>query len=331
MPKHKKTIIEYRNYNLSSAFPVLLLAGNRWKISDQKSGRLHFHNCLEIGICHSDGGIMEFENVPVQFREGDITCISKNLPHTTYSNPGTASLWSYIFFDPNELFHNFANNISENMDFSAKSLHSLKYLILNKDSYPKIHFLVSTVIEELTRKPINYQFTVRSLLLCLQIELFRIQETDTKRSTITQDDITRNNITQDTVTGNNNTRDNALVITPALDYIRMNYMQQFTMEYLASTCHFSETHFRRVFHSIMGTSPLTYLNNIRITKACSLLKSTEDSILSISECVGFRSVSSFNRYFQRVIGCSPRDWRYQSLQMETKPGKQAIWEYSGWV
>lgn len=316
MPKHKKTIIEYRNYNLSSSFPVLLLAGNRWRISDQKSGRLHFHNCLEIGICHSDGGTMEFENIPIPFKAGDITYISKNLPHTTYSNPGTASLWSYIFFDPGELFHNFAYNVSDNLDYSTENKRSFNYLILNKEQYPKIHFLVSNVIDELTHKPINYQLTVRSLLLYLHIEMFRIQEAETKSCTIAQND---------------NTRDNELVIIPALDYIRMNYMHQFTIEYLATICHFSETHFRRVFHSIMGTSPLNYLNNTRITKACSLLRSTEDSILTISECVGFRSVSSFNRYFQREIGCSPRDWRYQLLQTESKSGKQSIFEYSGWV
>ncbi len=316
MPRHKKSIIEYRNYNLSFSFPVLLLAGNRWKISDQKSGRLHFHNCLEIGICHTDGGTMEFENAPVQFKAGDITCISKNFPHTTYSNPGTASLWSYIFFDPSELFHNFANNISDHLDYTSENKDSFKYLILNKEHYPKIHFLVSNVIEELTHKPINYQLTVRSQLLHLYIEIFRIQEANAKSNTMPQNDIAR---------------DNELVIIPALDYIRMNYMHQFTMEHLATICHFSETHFRRVFHSIMGTSPLNYLNNTRITKACSLLRSTEDSILTISERVGFRSVSSFNRYFQRVIGCSPRDWRYQWLQSETKATKQSIYEYSGWV
>lgn len=316
MPKHKKTIIEYRNYNLSSSFPVLLLSGNRWKISDKKSGRLHFHNCLEIGICHSDGGTMEFEDTPISFRQGDITYISKNYPHTTYSSPGTASLWSYIFYDPNELFHNIANNATGNWDDTTESKRSFNYLILNKDNYPKIHFLVTSVIDEMTHKPINYQLNVRSLLLCLHIEMFRIQEANNKVSASTQED---------------NTKDNALVITPALDYIRMNYMHQFTMEYLATICHFSETHFRRVFHSIMGTSPLNYINNMRITKACSLLRSTEDSILSISEGVGFRSVSSFNRYFQRVMGCSPRDWRYQLMQTEAKTTKQSIFEYSGWV
>ena len=31
--------------------------------------------------------------------------------------------------------------------------------------------------------------------------------------------------------------ENSLVISPALDYIEENYMQQFTIEYLAELCH----------------------------------------------------------------------------------------------
>ena len=98
MAKPKKTVIEYRNYELPMNFPVLLLTGDRWHISDVKSGKLHFHNCLEIGVCHTDIGFIEFDNTPVAFKAGDMTFISRNVPHTTYSSKGEASLWSYILF-----------------------------------------------------------------------------------------------------------------------------------------------------------------------------------------------------------------------------------------
>lgn len=68
MPRAKKPVIEYRRYSLPLHFPVLLLSGERWRISDIKSEHLHFHNHLEIGICHSDSGVMEIkgEAVPLQ-------------------------------------------------------------------------------------------------------------------------------------------------------------------------------------------------------------------------------------------------------------------------
>ena len=96
MARQKSGVAEYRNYYLPYDFPVLLLSGEHWKISSVPSKNLHFHNCLEIGVCHSDSGYMEFigKKDPLLFREGDVTCIPRNIPHTTYSSPGTESHWS---------------------------------------------------------------------------------------------------------------------------------------------------------------------------------------------------------------------------------------------
>lgn len=125
--------------------------------------------------------------------------------------------------------------------------------------------------------------------------------------------------------------DNALVIAPALDYIEDNYMQQFTIEFLADLCHWSTTHFRRVFREIMGSSPLDFVNNTRIMKACNLLRSTEESILDISESVGFHSVSSFNRHFFKIMQMSPRAYRKEIVQSDNKNKNTSILEFAGWM
>lgn len=112
MPKTKNDIAEYRSYYLPSDFPVLLLSGEHWKISNIPSKHLHFHNCLEIGLCHSESGYMEFNGKErLFFKEGDITCIPRNIPHTTYSSPDTQSRWSYLFLNTQELFKNMAPQI----------------------------------------------------------------------------------------------------------------------------------------------------------------------------------------------------------------------------
>lgn len=108
-------------------------------------------------------------------------------------------------------------------------------------------------------------------------------------------------------------------------------MQQFSIEFLADLCHWSPTHFRRMFHEIMGTSPLDYLNNIRIMKSCNLLRSTEESILNISEMVGFHSVSSYNRYFTKIMQMSPREYRKQMQQTDKHAENQTILELAGWM
>lgn len=104
MGRHSKTVIEYRSYEFPPHFPLRVIAGEEWRISDVPSGVLHFHNCLEIGICESDSGKMNFSGKVVPFKAGDITFVAGDVPHTTWSDPGCASKWSYIFTDAEEPF-----------------------------------------------------------------------------------------------------------------------------------------------------------------------------------------------------------------------------------
>lgn len=76
MSRPPRTVIEYRNYELPADFPIQMLSGENWRISDVPSGVLHFHNCLEIGLCESDGGFLGFRGEQRAFRAGDVTIIS---------------------------------------------------------------------------------------------------------------------------------------------------------------------------------------------------------------------------------------------------------------
>lgn len=322
MSKPKNTVMEYRNYYLPMDFPVLVLTGGHWKISDIPSSRLHFHNCLEIGLCHSHSGTMKFYSEPMPFKEGDVTCIPRNIPHTTYSDPGTESRWSYIMFDPAELFKGLFLTPDGGPGLPLFSYQKYRH-ILPREEYPHIHYLSLSIVREMEEKRPNYQVCVKGLLLALSIELNRIQEQANQEPDAFPGSSPRDSLPE-----------NALIISPALDYIEDNYSTQFPMDVLAEVCHMSLTHFRRIFHTIMRTSPLNYLNSTRIMKACNLLRSTEESILTISEMVGFASVSNFNRHFQAVIHMTPREYRSQMLQAHQKTGidsRQTILEFTGWM
>jgi len=257
---------------------------------------------------------MEFEDVSFPFQEGDVTCVPRHLPHTTYSSPGTESLWVYIFLDPDELFKNLFRSSSKNFERPLSSIKDFNF-ILNKKDYPKIYSLATTIVDELQHQLPNFQDSVKWLMLSLYIELLRIHSNVGKTPEVEQ-------ITS--VSG-------TFTIAPVLDYIYKNYMQPISIDSLADLCKLSPTHFRRIFHETMGTTPLDFLNSTRIDEACKLLRSTDDSILSISEQVGFHSISSFNRSFSKLMSDSPRDWRKNTLQSEATTAKASILEFIGWV
>ncbi|MCR4762499.1 MAG: AraC family transcriptional regulator [Lachnospiraceae bacterium] len=312
--RQSKKIIEYRSYELPMEFPVLLLTGDQWHISDVPSGRLHFHNCMEIGICHSDDGYMEFDEGKHPFRAGDMTVFSRNIPHTTCSSPGKASLWSYLFLAPEELLQGYFGDAAPQARLYREMLEEA-HMILHSQDEPALWQMTRQIMWEMKEKPVNYQFSVVGLVLSFMMQLLRIYS----RQRPTGDKTLRR--------GGDGVAQNALVIAPALDYIRYHYMQNFPMEILAEKCFLSQTHFRRIFHEIMETSPLEYLNRTRILQSCVLLRMTEDSILSVSECVGFRSISSFNRHFIEVMKVTPSEWRRSMAPLE----RVSILRYTGWL
>ncbi|MNY74794.1 transcriptional activator FtrA [compost metagenome] len=79
-------------------------------------------------------------------------------------------------------------------------------------------------------------------------------------------------------------------------------MEPIHIEELAAICNLSITHFRRTFRACMGSAPLDYLIHMRMQMASALLCHTDSSILSISEKVGYSTLSSFNRHFQDMDG-----------------------------
>ena len=318
--KKGKRVVEYRNYYLSLDFPVLLLSGEKWKISDIPSDHLHFHNCLEIGVCHSGRGTLEFYNgQKLHFQSGDITFIPRNIPHTTYSAPSTLSKWSYIFFEPRQLFADLLSGVK----FSPFQNDVRNYLIPHGSS-KRIPLLVQFAMEELSVQETNQMLT-KSYLFALYSEIIRFWRGNAY-SSITENSSPPVPEKQPAFSGAN-----MLSIAPALSYIEDNYMNKFPMEQLAEICHLSPTHFRRIFQSVMRTSPLHYLNTIRIMNVCNLLTNTNYTILTISEMTGFSTLSNFHRQFSRMMNVSPTEYRKQVLQGESDGQNPSVIECTGWM
>lgn len=294
MAKQKNTISEYRNYYMPPEFPIQFLSGNFWTISQDRPDRLHFHNCLEIGLCLQNRGEMEFYGERFPYKAGDITVIPRNVPHSTWAYPGETSLWTYLMLDPQILFHDLLPDFEKEYDLYLH--HAESFYIFHQDEHPELYELLQLVMEELKKQQSHYQTITKSLLLAFYMKAFRIQNARIRDAEVSASSAAH-------------AFESRLTISPALDYIESYYMQQFTIEALASMCHFSPTHFRRVFHETMGTSPLDFINTTRVMKACDLLRLTEDPILNISEMVGFHSISSFNRLFIKIMNMSPREYR----------------------
>ena len=98
----------------------------------------------------------------------------------------------------------------------------------------------------------------------------------------------------------------AAVLEPALEQIHSHYFDGKTdIPYLASLCGISQTYFRNTFYKRFGTSPVKYINRLKLTRARELIESGSYGVKEAALLSGFSDESYFSREFKRSFGYSP--------------------------
>ena len=82
-------------------------------------------------------------------------------------------------------------------------------------------------------------------------------------------------------------------ITKACKYIEENISQKISLAEVAALVNMSESAFSHFFKKKTGISFITYVNNLRVAKACDLLASTSLSASEICYDCGFNNKSNF--------------------------------------
>ena len=104
-------------------------------------------------------------------------------------------------------------------------------------------------------------------------------------------------------------------LKPAFDYIHNNYNKNtISMNTLASLCGMSEVYFRKIFTNVTGTTPLKYINSLKIASAKELLLSKSCTVAKAAELSGFKCDSYFSREFKKHTGMSPMEYKNRTEQ-----------------
>lgn len=99
-----------------------------------------------------------------------------------------------------------------------------------------------------------------------------------------------------------------------IEYIQTHYgNNNLTIHFLCEELSVSESTVNRFFQE-MDSSFHTYLENVRMDAACSMLLQKNVTIKQVSEAVGYTSDASFRRAFKRILGISPSAFIESSSQ-----------------
>jgi AraC-like DNA-binding protein/mannose-6-phosphate isomerase-like protein (cupin superfamily) len=98
-------------------------------------------------------------------------------------------------------------------------------------------------------------------------------------------------------------------VLPALELMRSNISRVITIGELASACHLSQPHFRRIFTRVLGAAPNDYLRRLRLEEAAQLLRRTNETVDAVAARVGYSDPSYFAQSFKAVMGMPPGKYR----------------------
>ena len=104
-------------------------------------------------------------------------------------------------------------------------------------------------------------------------------------------------------------KDRKLVVAIG-DYLQKNYLTA-TLDDVAEEFHYSSTHINDVLKKYTGTTVGKQIRNLRVEKACELLRYSSLSVEEIADRVGYKDTSYFIEQFKKIKGVTPLKYRRQ--------------------
>lgn len=113
-------------------------------------------------------------------------------------------------------------------------------------------------------------------------------------------------------------------VSEVASYITSHYAEASTLDTVARHFYMSKSYLSRIFKEITGYTVNEYINVNRIQQARRLLLESDKNITEISECLGYESITYFEKIFRKYTETSPLKYRRQN-----KPDTVREKSYSG--
>lgn len=269
---------------LPQAFPIVISQSEGVSPLFQ---RLHWHTALEINFISRGSGYYLINGTRHDFQEGDIILINSNDLHRAFENDGL--VMTVIMFDP--AYFALEQRYEPELLIPFREI-GLRFDNLLDREHPVLARLGAAIEEmrrEFTRREPHYEAVVRSQLVQFMayVNRYFAKEQDRRASRVRGMETVRQ----------------------VINAMEADIAYPWTLKELAASAHLSPSRFSALFVQTVGTSPMDYLIQLRLSAAVSLLESSDKKMIEIADTCGFRNLSNFNRLFKQHVGKQPSDLR----------------------
>ena len=275
-----------------------LISVMRW-LGDETVGN-HGHDFIEVAFIAQGSCMHTYNGATIRLIPGDILVISPHEEHS-YQIDSKTAIYNCLFY-PKALGEDWERlkEMKSIYDFLIVEpfyrCEAGRQEILHLDPTEAAYMesLLNKMLEEQKNRYQGFELVQKSNLVILLCLLGRVWESRFKEP--------------DTVYGGK--RD---MLAEAIRFIEKNAGEEMTIDSLASMAYLSPGYFRKIFKEVTGLTPIEYINNIRISRACKLLAGGNVTISRTAEIVGINDLNYFSRLFKSLVGCSPSEFKRKSV------------------
>ncbi|MDO9465599.1 MAG: AraC family transcriptional regulator [bacterium] len=270
--------------------------------------RLHAHDFVElvyilkgkgINVIQMQGKNKESQNVEFSVAMGDFFVVTPEQAHG-YKNADDLEL-ANILID-SSVFKNEIGSKLKDIDsfndlfyiepFYRKEMNFKYKLHLTGEQSRFIETILNKAINEIEKESEGYNLLVKGYIFELVVNVCRFYSEYQRQKDIYNDISTK--------------RETCFRV---IRYVEDNYDKDIRLKDLADIGYLQTNYFCKVFKDISGMTPMEYVTNYRIQKACDLLSNTDKSVTDVCFEVGFHDASYFARMFKELIKTSPSEYR----------------------
>ncbi len=243
-----------------------------------------FHEDIEIKYFIDGSSTLHIGGGSVVTQSGDVVFINPYEFHSTVNYAEEKGRYHLLMISL-DFFDGMGEGFLDLRYLFTKERTRIQTLIRGNERIARI---ISDIVFEVIEERRDYRRAVTALLLELFVLLFR----DYRDSTLAE-----------------LPTDKSLryyeVIYPAIQLIRQDCGEEYTIDELAGACGVSKCHFCRIFKQSTSMSAVEYRNEYRLQIARVLIQSTNKSISEISVQCGFDDSAYFSRCYKKKFGHSP--------------------------
>jgi AraC-like DNA-binding protein len=257
----------------------------------------HFHPEIELIYVHKGRGTRFIGTDVHRFEPDELFLFGSNLAHMWRCDPEYFREDSKLKAEVTIIY--FHHDFLGDKFFNIPELKNIESLLEKAKQGIKITGTTKTVVKELINKLQEVKGLEKITTLLTILEKIAASKEKKYINPVRQ---------QVTIDQSEATR-----LNKVFQYVSDNFLQKITLSEIASVANLSAKAFCRYFKSKTGKTFYDYLLEVRVAHACHLLLEKDMSIYEVCYDCGFNNLSNFNRYFKKIMGKTPTDYKREFM------------------